>query len=183
MLFHIPDNLPEEKKKQYSRMTLRILQTLVNAIRVIVFLVFVLLVFLVFESPIRDMLAGGPQPLTEEELAAREQARAAAESEDTERVENGIHVATGLKVAEGWEVVRSTCTACHSAALVTQNRATREGWKDMIRWMQETQGLWDLGDQESTILDYLAANYAPEEGGRRPNLDIAAIEWYVLELD
>jgi hypothetical protein len=48
--------------------------------------------------------------------------------------------------------------------------------------MQETQGLWDLGDQEKTILDYLAANYAPEESSRRANLDMDAIEWYILEL-
>ncbi len=98
-----------------------------------------------------------------------------------DRIENGIHVASGLKVAEGWEVVRRTCTACHSAALVTQNRASRDGWRDMIRWMQATQGLWELGDQEGAILDYLAANYAPEEVGRRANLDLEAVEWYILE--
>jgi len=98
-----------------------------------------------------------------------------------EEVENGIHVPTGLVYAEGFDVVRATCTACHSAQLVTQNRASREGWANMIDWMQETQGLWDLGEQEPIILDYLATYYAPEEVGRRANLDVEAIEWYVLE--
>ncbi|MEM9931613.1 MAG: hypothetical protein AAF840_17535 [Bacteroidota bacterium] len=103
--------------------------------------------------------------------------------DDYDRVENGIHVATGLIYAEGFEIVRGTCTACHSAKLVTQNRATREGWLQMIRWMQATQGLWELGDKEKPILDYLAKHYAPEEVGRRANLDVAAIEWYILELE
>ena len=102
-------------------------------------------------------------------------------ADDYERIENGIHVATGLVYAEGFEIVRGTCTACHSAKLVTQNRATREGWLQMIRWMQETQGLWELGENEKIILDYLSKHYAPEEIGRRANLDIAAIEWYILE--
>ncbi len=106
---------------------------------------------------------------------------ASMEEEEEDQIENGIHMPTGLVVAEGFEQVRATCTACHSAKLVTQNRATRQGWKEMIRWMQETQGLWQLGEQEDVILDYLAANYAPQETGRRANLDLEAIEWYVLE--
>jgi hypothetical protein len=48
--------------------------------------------------------------------------------------------------------------------------------------MQAKQGLWDLGASEPVILDYLATNYAPEEIGRRANLDMDAIKWYVLEL-
>jgi len=67
--------------------------------------------------------------------------------------------------------------------LVTQNRATREGWKEMIIWMQATQGLQDLGENEKPILDYLAKHYAPEELGRRANLNVDEIEWYILELD
>ena len=94
-------------------------------------------------------------------------------------IENGIHVASGLVVSEGFEEVKAVCTHCHSAKLVTQNRATRAGWEAMIDWMQETQGLWELGDLEPLILDYLAANYAPQEVGRRANLEI--VEWYNLE--
>ena len=98
-----------------------------------------------------------------------------------ERIEDGIHLATGLRVADGFEVVRANCTGCHSGKLIAQNRATRDGWQEMIRWMQRTQGLWELGGNEDTILNYLAANYAPQEIGRRASLDVEAIEWYILE--
>ena len=95
---------------------------------------------------------------------------------DPDKVVNGIHLQTGLVYAEGFDIVRGTCTACHSAKLVTQNRATREGWIDMIRWMQAKQGLGDLGTNEPAILNYLATNYAPKEIGRRANLDVEAIK-------
>jgi len=96
-----------------------------------------------------------------------------------EGIVNGIHVETGFIVDDNWEIVRATCTACHSAKLVTQNHADREGWTKMIRWMQKTQELWDLGDNEPLILDYLAKNYAPQKKGRRARL--TNIEWYDLK--
>ncbi|MCE0732407.1 hypothetical protein LWH48_06270 [Halomonas sp. G15] len=78
---------------------------------------------------------------------------------------------TGLVMAEGWETVRSNCTACHSANLVTQNSGTRNHWEYLIRWMQETQGLWEFQPEtEDTILDYLAQYYGPKEDTRRPAL-------------
>jgi hypothetical protein len=40
----------------------------------------------------------------------------------------------------------------------------------MIRWMQDTQGLWSLGDNEPLVLDYLAQHYGPFAVGRRPPL-------------
>ena len=104
-------------------------------------------------------------------------------SDDDDRVVNGIHLQTGLAYGEGFDIVRGTCTACHSAKLVTQNRATREGWKQMIRWMQATQGLWDLGKNEPIVLDYLAKYYAPEDVGRRANIDVAEVEWFILNLE
>lgn len=77
---------------------------------------------------------------------------------------------TGLAIAPGYEVVSVHCTVCHSARLVTQNRASREGWLSMIRWMQDSQGLWPLGEQEALVLDYLSDNYGPLQVGRRPPL-------------
>ena len=102
-----------------------------------------------------------------------------AEAPVEDAVENGVHLATGLIAQEGFELVQQNCGGCHSYKLVTQNKNTREGWLETIRWMQETQKLWDLGENESPLLDYLAANYGPEETGRRKQLVIT--EWYELE--
>lgn len=66
---------------------------------------------------------------------------------------------TGFIIDEGWEIVKINCTACHSSRLVIQNNLTKKGWLDTIKWMQEEQGLWPLGDFEAPILNYLAKNY------------------------
>lgn len=80
---------------------------------------------------------------------------------------------TGFIIAPGFEEVKKTCTVCHSPMLVTQNKADREGWLEMIRWMQEKQGLWKLEPElEKAILDYLAANYGPTAVYRRPPLEV-----------
>lgn len=84
-----------------------------------------------------------------------------------------------LEKGEGRDLVITHCTVCHSARLVAQNRATPEGWVSMIRWMQSTQNLWDLGENESKIVAYLSQYYAPEQVGRRASL--SDIEWYPLE--
>lgn len=94
-------------------------------------------------------------------------------------VVDGIHLETGFVQDIGMVEVINNCTNCHSAKLVTQNRMSREAWLASIRWMQETQNLWDLGENESVILDYLAENYAPKSKGRRQNLEIE--KWYVLQ--
>jgi hypothetical protein len=99
--------------------------------------------------------------------------------EELPEFENGIHLVTGFAEDENLQLIIGNCTSCHSAKMVTQNRASREGWKTMILWMQETQGLWDLGENEPLILDYLAKHYAPNKQGRRAPL--ADIAWYDLE--
>jgi hypothetical protein len=54
------------------------------------------------------------------------------------------------------DVVEDTCTACHSAAIILQNRMNRKRWDETITWMQDEQGLMDLPSQtRSQILDYL----------------------------
>jgi hypothetical protein len=101
------------------------------------------------------------------------------EVSESEKIEGGVHAATGLIADEGLNAVIAHCTGCHSSKLIIQNRATREGWISVIRWMQETQNLWDLGENEEVIVSYLTKNYAPEGQGRRaPLLDI---DWYELK--
>ena len=119
-----------------------------------------------------------PQELTHLDSIETETAYVPILELDSADIENGIHLPTGLIVDTGCQEVMTTCGACHSLNLVTQNRATREGWKDIIVWMQETQKLWDLGEREPIILDYLSKNYAPTNSGRRKNL--VGLEWYNL---
>jgi len=98
---------------------------------------------------------------------------------DYDKIENGVHVRTGFVESDGLMLVVNNCTNCHSAKLVTQNRMSKERWLATIRWMQETQNLWDLGANEEAIVNYLTTNYAPTGKGRRQNL--SDIEWYELE--
>jgi hypothetical protein len=103
-------------------------------------------------------------------------------SDDLEEFEGyevgSIDEKSGLIVDRHWEVTRANCTSCHSASLITQIGASREEWLNSIKWMQETQNLWDLGENEEKILDYLEKNYGPQKhsGG---NAEIT--EWYEID--
>ena len=79
-----------------------------------------------------------------------------------------IDADTGLNKEPGWELVKMHCGGCHSFALITNQRADRQTWLSMIRWMQQTQNLWSFSeDDENQILDYLAGAYPPRENRRR----------------
>lgn len=101
------------------------------------------------------------------------------DDDDYDKVENGIHVRTGFIDAPGMMETVQNCTNCHSAKLVMQNRMNKERWKTTIKWMQETQNLWDLGANEDVIIDYLVTNYPPKKKGRREVL--TDIDWYELK--
>jgi hypothetical protein len=98
---------------------------------------------------------------------------------DEDRIENGIHVRTGLIEAEGMMSVVTNCTSCHSSKIIIQNRMTADGWNKTIKWMQETQNLWDLGENQEIIVNYLVTNYPVKAKGRRENL--SGIDWYELD--
>lgn len=77
---------------------------------------------------------------------------------------------TNLVIDDRLALVKANCTACHSSKLILQSHLTRDGWRQKIRWMQRTQKLWDLGQSEPVVLDYLANYYGPENrafDGRR----------------
>ena len=98
---------------------------------------------------------------------------------DDADVKDGVHLPSGLIAKGEFLSVVQNCLGCHSAKLVTQNRMSKEGWKKTIKWMQETQNLWDLGENESKIVNYLATYYAPKDEGRRKQLSVE--EWYTIE--
>lgn len=86
----------------------------------------------------------------------------------TAQAADNIDPSTGLIMDDGWQSVRAHCGGCHSHALVTGQRADRQTWLDMIRWMQATQNLWQFdAATETAILDYLAKNYPPQPNRRR----------------
>lgn len=79
---------------------------------------------------------------------------------------------TGLKIAEGLEEVKTNCTVCHSSRFIIQSRLDRQGWLSTIRWMQETQGLWEFDPKtEDIILNYLSTQY-PQIGTSRRRLPL-----------
>ncbi|GAA0880186.1 hypothetical protein GCM10009119_31560 [Algoriphagus jejuensis] len=156
------------KKNQESQQLIKVLNTAVVGLLAIVILLVGGLVFVAFYD--------GPSP--------KENASETSNSLNTalaaDEVVDGKDVATGFVIDEGFEIVKATCTGCHSSAIVLQNKFTREGWKAKIVWMQETQGLWDLGGNEAIILDYLAKHHAPAPPtGRR--VPLKDIEWYELK--
>ncbi len=87
---------------------------------------------------------------------------------------------TGLIVDENLYMVKAQCTNCHSTKLIIANRFTRDGWKQKIRWMQANHNLWELGDAEKPVLDYLEKNYSPTASVAR-RAPLKDIKWYKLE--
>ena len=78
---------------------------------------------------------------------------------------------SGLIIAPGWELVMAHCGACHSYQLVTAQRGDSDFWEHTIQWMQTTQNLWQIPqEQRAAIVEYLAANYNERDWGRRPPL-------------
>jgi hypothetical protein len=95
-----------------------------------------------------------------------------------------VDEATGLIVSPGWEQVRAHCGGCHSHKLVTSQRADRQTWLDIIRWMQETQNLWQFEAQtETEILDYLARAYPPRPNRRRAPIPLSLMPAAPADID
>ena len=82
--------------------------------------------------------------------------------------EADVDPVSGLKMTGDWELVRNNCSACHSTRLITQQSGSAEQWLGLIRWMQETQNLWQFeAETEQRIVAYLAENYPPRARQRR----------------
>ena len=78
----------------------------------------------------------------------------------------------GLPPGDGVDLVLENCTACHSTEIIRENHMSRKAWDETITWMQEKQGLWELGKDRKIILDYLSKAQGEEKniaGGREVN--------------
>ena len=62
----------------------------------------------------------------------------------------------GLPAGEGVDLVLENCTACHSIKIIQESHMSREAWDKTITWMQEKQGLRELGKDRKIILNYLS---------------------------
>ncbi len=81
-----------------------------------------------------------------------------------------VDASTGLPKDPGWELVRAHCGACHSHAVIRQQRGDHTFWRATIERMQAQHGLWAFDDEtHQTIVDYLARAFAvdPDEVGVR----------------
>jgi hypothetical protein len=87
---------------------------------------------------------------------------------------------TGLVVDENLYMIKAQCTGCHSTKLISANHFTRDGWKQKIRWMQAKHNLWELGDTEKQVLDYLEKYYGPTQVTAR-RAPLKNIQWYKLQ--
>lgn len=144
----------------------RLYRSIYQQLNLVLFLIFVILILSFFISIFGIKETNSIDPAT-------------TSNTDTLEVVDSIHVATGFIAKGDYQLVIQNCVTCHSSKLVTQNKHNREGWLSLIRWMQKTQKLHDLGKNEDKILDYLSKYYAPNKMGRRANLE--NIEWYELE--
>ncbi|MBN8823830.1 MULTISPECIES: hypothetical protein [unclassified Spirosoma] len=94
-----------------------------------------------------------------------------------------IDAESGLVADANLMMVKAQCTACHSSKLILQHRFTRAGWQERIRWMQKYHKLWDLGESEKVVLDYLEKYYGPssmESKATFRRAPLKDIQWYKL---
>lgn len=69
----------------------------------------------------------------------------------------------GLPDGQGAEETYYLCSACHSIAMVTQQRLTDERWSYLWDWMIREQSMPEQDDEtRDTILDYLQTHFSSE---------------------
>ncbi|EAJ0325917.1 cytochrome C [Campylobacter lari] len=75
---------------------------------------------------------------------------------------------TGLIIDPDSPLVEANCLACHGSGLITNMRASKQAWLAAIRWMQESEGLWEIpANDEERILNYLTKYYGEKYDTRR----------------
>ncbi len=162
-----------EEKRRNFRESARLVRRLTVVVFVTIGVIAIIAIYLMVDPDLSAFKTSEPQ------LTEVPQEPEVPEEDDWDKIENGIHVRTGFVEAPGMMETIQNCTNCHSSKLVISNRMNEERWVATIRWMQETQNLWDLGKNEEIIVDYLVTNYPPAQKGRRETL--ADVQWYELK--
>ncbi len=79
-----------------------------------------------------------------------------------------INPDTGLIIDPDSPLVEANCLACHGSNLITNMRAGKDAWLAAIRWMQDSEGLWEIpAEDEEKILNYLTKYYGEKYDTRR----------------
>lgn len=79
-----------------------------------------------------------------------------------------INPDTGLIIDPDSPLVEANCLACHGSNLITNMHASRKAWLAAIRWMQDSEGLWEIEpEDEEKILNYLEKYYGEKYDTRR----------------
>ena len=94
---------------------------------------------------------------------------------------DSIDTETGLALDPNLMLVKAHCTGCHSPKMITQVRLKRSEWQERIKWMQRNHKLWDLGEAEKTVLDYLEKHYSPSKTAYSRREALRNVKWYRLE--
>lgn len=69
----------------------------------------------------------------------------------------------GLPPGEGREEVFYNCVACHSMAIIMQQRLSRRVWDEVLDWMVEEMNMPELGEQDRRrVLDYLTQHFGQD---------------------
>jgi len=79
-----------------------------------------------------------------------------------------------LPPGPGREAAFYTCSACHSFALVTQQRQTRQGWEELLDWMIAEQGMHPPDPEtRALIVGYLADHFGTTVAATRPRRPVS----------
>lgn len=96
--------------------------------------------------------AASPAPVQQVADTAGAQPAAAPPTED--------YFGADWPQGEGRDFVGNMCGACHSLAIVKQQRLPREEWDKLLDWMVSEQGMPPLEpDERKTVLDYLTTHF------------------------
>ena len=69
----------------------------------------------------------------------------------------------GLPRTEGFENVSLFCGSCHSLAIVMQQRQTPDGWRYLLNWMVDKQGMAPLHNEDRALIHaYLSREFGSE---------------------
>ena len=69
----------------------------------------------------------------------------------------------GLPRTAGVESVSLFCGSCHSLAIVMQQSQTADGWRYLLDWMVEKQGMARLSAEDDAVIHaYLSREFASE---------------------